>query len=40
MKILFISNYEPWILVEKNLMPSNHLFGIKEMLNDLYSGGG
>lgn len=32
MKILFVSNYEPWKLVFKGLMPSNHLFGIKETL--------
>ena len=35
MKILFVSNYEPWGLVAKGLMPSNHLFGIKEALTGL-----
>ena len=29
MKILFVSNYKPWELVSKGLMPSNHLFGVK-----------
>lgn len=36
MKILFVSNYSPWTLVSKGLMPSNHLFGIKEILDSLY----
>lgn len=35
MKILYISNYEPWKLVSKGLMPSNHLFGINEILDRL-----
>lgn len=35
MRILFVSNYEPWKLVSKGLMPSNHLFGIYEVLTDL-----
>lgn len=35
MKILFVSNYEPWKLVATGLMPSNHLFGIKEVLDGL-----
>lgn len=35
MKILFVSIYEPWGLVAKGLMPSNHLFGIKEALTGL-----
>ena len=36
MKILYVSNYSPWILVSKGLMPSNHLFGIKEVLCNLF----
>ena len=35
MKILFVCNYEPWKLVSQGLMPSNHLFGIKEILTKI-----
>ena len=35
MKILYVSNYEPWKLISKGLMPSNHLFGINEILDSL-----
>ncbi len=35
MKILFVSNYEPWVLIANGQMPSNHLFGIKEVLTEL-----
>lgn len=37
MKILYVSNYASWELVAKGLMPSNHLFGMKEILKRLYS---
>lgn len=39
MRILFVSNYEPWLGVSKATMPSHHLFGIHQMIeNYSYDG--
>ena len=32
MRILFVSNYAPWEKVARGEMPSQHLFGIHELV--------
>lgn len=33
MRILFVSNYAPWGKVSRGEMPSQHLFGIHELVD-------
>lgn len=31
-KIMFICNYTPWEKIQKGIMPSQHLFGIQQLI--------